>query len=458
MKKCIYILAVLCAFAVSGCNKEYVGQAQAIVIVASDTDFPAKGGTGSVQYKVDDSFKGKVEAEASKSWVKIGSVGDDAVVYSVLPSMEALVRSADITLTAGGESQTFTIMQSGVTFDMEGDNTLLEMDPAGSGCSLAYENSISEKPEITVSYEEGESENWLRCLADSKKIYFEADLNLTCEDRTATVTVTLGWKSAVVTVSQAAASAVEYANFGCDANACTSDEIKLAEYALEALGDDWYVEVAEESPWIHYTKIAEGIIINVDQNLTGDDREGAVRIINGSNRVISTLPVRQTHTTINDIAGAYHFPYAAATWVWDLKKGDGNYLLAKAFASALKTDGYKIRLDYTSCGEDAPKLVLKLPQQLGTVSGKERVLWGTVSGYYVNTSCAFDLVYRFGQRPMVFDFKTSAETYYTWPNGLRGVYLTSSGSGENWCDPDPEYGCLYLKRWGSGSHDGFTNM
>ncbi len=463
MKKYIFILAALCVSALVSCNKDDVTyeNKSLIEIISSDANFPAIGGEGEVKFKLDASLSGTVEANSSKPWLTITETGDGTVSFTVSPSGAALARSADLTISVGEERQTVTILQSGVIFDFDSDNEILNLDPTGvSAKTLSYDTS-GEPPTYKIQYTnvaEGQTLDWLQITIGDGKIEFYAGLNLENEFRTAVVTISQGWKSVTVYVVQPAASAVSFDNFGCDRQACISDDITLADYAVEFL-QDWTIEC--DSDWFEVLEITEDSFkISVDENTTGVERKGGVKIKNAHGTVISTLPVRQTRFSFNELLGVYQFPYSEATWLWDFKadpdKGDA--FLVKCQAGLTKSEKYKLKLDYVASGEDAPKLTLALPQDLGIVGGEARKLWAAVSssqwGLYWPDECYYDLVYVEGTETITFDFVQSAKN--AEGRIIQGLYLTSDDATENWIYPDSAHGCLYIQKWGIGNHDSFT--
>ncbi len=457
MKRFIYIIAILCSFALLGCEEE-VQEAVSIEIVSSPKNFPANGGQGKIQFKLVGAEPGTVEAVSSRTWLDIRLVDEDEVTFAVSPSDEALARSANVILSAGEVSVVVTILQGGVTFDMDGDNSTVSLDPTGmESHAFPYDTSVDVDPVVEIHYTDGETAEWLHYTMAGGKIIFTPDLNLTNEERSADITVTQGWKTITVHLVQPAASALDYKAFGCDAEACVSDAIPVAENVAAALKNGWTINVMQETEWFRCNKDGNSIVIEVDANTTGHDREGAVQII-AEGVVLSTLPIRQAAVAIDDIAGVYQMPFQTdgkdGGWMWDMKASDEQTVVAQAFGAKPKTEGYKIVMNYISKGEDAPKMVLTLPQNLGVVEGNEMILYGTLwSGYYALGACSFDLLYKFGASVTTFDFTTEESTYAAYPTGLMGLYVIP---GYDWCAPISSYGSLYLKRWGSGNHAGFV--
>ncbi len=454
MKKFIYILAALSALMLTGCGKEEPAEVKpAIELISIDTSFPAMGGLGTAVFKVDESLQDKVEAKSSKSWVTITSIAKETVTFTVAPSPDALDRSANVTLTAGDLEATFTILQRGVEFQLDQDNTTLEIDPTGvEGISLSY-NTTGEPPVV------GDVPEWLHVEISDTHVTFDADLNLTNEVRSAAVEVTQGWKTATVYVVQDPASVLSYYRFGCDADQHSSEPITIAEYALEELAC-WYYET--EYDWITATQTENTLQIHVAANTTGLDREGSILIKNGE-RTVYTFPVIQTRTNIHSLAGIYQLPFyngsVSAVSVWDLTvHRDQKSLRGRIYYDTPRTEGYTLKLEYVASGENAPMLTLNLPQELGTVSGEEYKIWATLpSGQYATTygQAGFELEYRFGTSSVTFDFRTSDYTYEWFPNGLMGLYITHNGSNKDYLMPALGNENLVLTKWGSGNHDGF---
>ena len=134
MKKIIYaIFAGVLLVAVS-CVEEESPETY-LQIVQSDIDFDAAGGSGEILISTN---AASVGATSDKSWVTVEGTSSESVRFSVASSDREFSRVADITITADGVSQTVTISQMGLIFDIASDELSDGLEIAATGGSVSF--------------------------------------------------------------------------------------------------------------------------------------------------------------------------------------------------------------------------------------------------------------------------------------------------------------------------------
>ncbi len=458
MKKFFYA-AFCCILMLAGCRKETL-ETVSIEIVSADTEFSAKGGTGKILFKVTGTLSEPVRVESSASWLTILDIAENEASFVLGPSQEAEPRSAVVTLTAGPDSKTVKVSQSVLKFDLEGgDENRLEMDPTGRrAIELTYDASDG-IPVSEITYADGGTSQWLDVIVEEGKVTFKAEPNLGQEERGATVVLTSEWISYTVRLNQKfVTSMLSYESFGCDACECVSGRITVADYAVDHLGD-W--ELERDADWYGVARTEDSFTISVQENTTGKDRVGEILIKDAAGTVVSAFKVMQTHFSYENLSGIHVLRFGEGDhWVMDFMKVDGGFAVkAVGTTSDLhKTEGHNLKLAYVSCGDRAPKMVLKLPQMLGSVDGKPMMLYATSpDGYYSLTeNLGYELVYSGAAGAVAFDFVTEEAAYGKgFHYGFNGLFLLKDTVGEDWIVPREGQERLRLVKWKGGNHDKF---
>ncbi len=318
------------------------------------------------------------------------------------------------------------------------------------------------------------SENWLTILETTNSgASYVLGPNDEFEPRTAVITVSAGDISRSVTVSQEAAlqdipdkgdeiqkpvEFLSHSSFGCDADGCASETVSLTDYAEEQWGD-WNYE--KEGDWFEVTRNGNQFTISVQENTTGDDRRGCVFIKSTDGTVLLAFDIVQTHFSYDDLIGHYVLKFGAEDyWVMDFIKDEVGFAVKAVgtTASLRKTENHSLKFNYVGSGDNAPKMMLKLPQMLGTVDDQRLMLYATdQEGYYsVSENLGYELVYTGTTERMCFDFVTEKDVYWKgFPSGFSGLFLMKGLYCEDWIEPSDENTALQIVKWREGSHDGF---
>ncbi len=454
------LLIALCLSVLAGCRKEGVREV-AIEIVYADSEFPAKGGRGTIQFLLSGDPEGKVTAVSSGEWLTILDVTDSEVSFVLAPNRETAARNADITLTAGNDSKKVGISQGIHSFDLEGgDSNSLVMDPTGQRTTALTYNVSGGVPDVGISYGEGGDADWLEVTVFDGRIGFAAEPNFTDAGRSATIILSSEWISYEVAVYQDFVTTfLSCSSFGCDKGAYVSEPVTIADYAVGCVGN-WSCE--SDSDWYSVEITGDSFVISVPENATGTDRRGNIFVKNSAGTVISAIPVVQTCFTSRDLSGHYVMQFGDGDyWLMDLVE-EGNGFAVKAIGSSAnlkKTDGYSLRLDYVPAGEGAPKMTLKLPQMLGTLEGQRMMLYAIdPEGYYsVTENLGYELLYKGTADKLCFDFVTEEDAYWKgFQDGFSGLFLMRGTLVEDWMEPSGGKESLQIVKWGEGSHNGFN--
>ncbi len=452
-------LFILMAVLAAGCKGDAVDPPE-IEIVSSDTEFSAKGGTGRIVFHVSGKLTEPVRASSSMDWLSILEVNDSEVSFVLAPNPKLYDRHAVVTLTAGTDVETVNILQTYVSFDLEGgDSNKIEIDHWGNRVvELSYD--ISEGiPDYEISYDESSAGGWLHVTVAEGKVTFRADMNLSGAERYATVRLGTDLISYEVRVSQPPVISVfNYTMFGCDAGDCVSGTIMLQEKLLQEISG-WSVE--RDSDWFDVDAVGEGIVISVEGNTTGQDRSGKVLLKDGDGKVFSHLDVRQTGFSTEYLTGAYLLNFGDGDyWLMDFIKEDGGFAAkVVGFSGTRKTEDYSLKLGYTPFGDMGPKMNIRLPQNLGTLDGRRMMLYATTpDGYYSLTeNLGYELIYTDAEDDAAFDFRTEEAVYMKdFPYGFSGLLLMRGTVGEDWMEPVQGKERLRIIKWGKNNHEEFN--
>lgn len=280
MKKYLYLfLTVVCALALTACNDDDDPAAPVLEIVTSDIGFDAAGGTGTITLKSTDAFS----AVSDKGWLTITGTTATAINYSVAESPEALQRSANITVKAGGVSRVVTILQEGAILKISQDP--IAVSPSGEKPSyIAYDTSLETKPEVSVPAEV----KWLKPTVEEGRIKLEADLNYTGA-RNTVLTVVQGWKPVEIPVTQEMVDLVDTKQIARDREA--ADIVVTPTQYLAIASATW--DVQTDDGWITLTKEADKFTVSLTENTTGALRNGTVKVVSGEGAELASISVSQ---------------------------------------------------------------------------------------------------------------------------------------------------------------------
>lgn len=281
MKKYIYLLMAVCTLAFAGCNDDDDPAAPVLEIVTSDIGFDAAGGTGTITLKSTDAFS----AVSDKGWLTITGTTATAINYSVAESPEALQRAANITVTAGNQRKSITILQQGAIFSVGTEP--VSVDPTGeSPTVIAYDTSIQSAPEVTIPEN---ATGWLRSSVADGKITLNATLNYT-EARSTVITVRQAWKPVEITVTQDMVDLVDTKQIARDREAATDIVVTPTEY-LALVSATW--DVKTDDDWITLNKEADKFTVSLTENTSGALRNGTVKVVSGEGVDLMSIPVSQ---------------------------------------------------------------------------------------------------------------------------------------------------------------------
>ena len=252
----------LAAFALAGCNKEEMESAY-LEVVRSDVDFSAAGGTGEMQISTN---AASVSAVSDRTWLEVTSSSTESVRFSVASSQEEFSRVANVTITAGGVSQEVTVSQMGLIFFLDQGSTsgVLELDPDGEPTVLTYSANTSDGIDIQVS------DTWLSVTLDGNgNMTFTPEVNFTQAERTATVSVSMGWKDMELTVSQAEAHILGTSELMLSRDADDDFTVDTPQWAGSTA---W--TASTDADWISVTASDDGdAVFTFSENTTGTNRQ-----------------------------------------------------------------------------------------------------------------------------------------------------------------------------------------
>ncbi len=334
----------------------------------------------------------------------------------------------------------------------------LDMDPTGRNTMEFSYDPAQGLPVADVKYD-GEAADWLTVTVADGAITFKAEVNISGKERFATVGINTGSRSYDVQVCQKPVETIfSYESFGCDMSSCVSGPIVMADYISEFLG---YWDFSADADWFTVNRTGDDFTLSIQENTTGVDRSGNIVIRDASGTVISTFAVSQTHFSYDDLSGVHALRFGEDDyWIMDFMKENGGFAV-KAVGSRSgfhKTEGHSLRLAYVSCGDGGPKIMLKLPQMLGTVDGEQMMLYATTpDGYYSLTeNLGYELLYYGTPDNITFDFVTEDTAYLKgFHSGFNGLFLMKGTKNEDWLVPRTGQDRLRIVKWGAGNHDKF---
>lgn len=333
MKKIIYaIFAGVLLVAVS-CVEEESPETY-LQIVQSDIDFDAAGGSGEILISTN---AASVGASSDKSWVTVDGTSSESVRFTVSSSDREFSRVANLTITADGVSQEVTISQMGLIFDITSDELSdgLEIAAAGGSVSFTY-STTGQKPVITIP----ETDNWLSCTVADETVTLSAEVNLSGADRSTEVSVTAGWKTMSLSVSQARVPLLEQTEFSFSGDPVTDQIVNPTEWAAQV---NW-TTIAVEGDWITAEKTSEGAIsFSVSENTTGEIRNGTINMLDETGEIVETVTISQH---------VWNYSYFLGEWQMNYIDDDGADAVVSVMISQYELgESYILSVPDASLGE-----------------------------------------------------------------------------------------------------------
>lgn len=348
MKKYIYLLMAVCTLAFAGCNDDDDPVAPVLEIVTSDIGFDAAGGTGTITLKSTDAFS----AVSDKGWLTITGTTATAINYSVAESSEALQRAANITVTAGNQRKSITILQQGAIFTVGTEP--ISVDPTGkSPTVIAYDTSMQSAPEVTIPEN---ATGWLSSSVADGKITLNATLNYTGA-RSTVITVRQAWKPVEITVTQDMVDLVDTKQIARDREAATDIVVTPTEY-LAMASATW--DVQTDDAWITLNKEADKFTVSLTENTSGALRNGTIKVVSGEGEELTLISVSQKIYSYEFFLGVWIMVYAESqgipvTFAED-PEGPTGYIA--------DIDGFEVFIGYEDRGTTAA-LTITTPQYMG---------------------------------------------------------------------------------------------
>lgn len=337
MKRILYIiLAGILLLAVS-CVKEETPETY-LQILQSDVNFTAAGGPGEILISTNAS---EVSASSDKSWLTVSTAGTESVQFTVEESGEAFSRIANVTISAGGQSQEVSISQMGLIFTVSSDEIAsgFEIDPEGGSISFGFSTSGISDPTVTIP----EADSWLESSIQDGQVILSAEINLSGSDRSTTVSVGSGWKTFEFPVSQSDLPILEQTELTFSMDVLDAKFVSVTEY----VGSDVVWSVSTDDEWITAEKTADGqISVSVTENTTGEVRTGEVRMTDAEGNVMETITVTQRNYGYSSFAGNWVLSYMDVD-------SDGYFVAASATVSIVENNdrsGYYMYIPDPSLG------------------------------------------------------------------------------------------------------------
>lgn len=396
MKRILYIiLAGILLLAVS-CVKEETPETY-LQILQSDVNFTAAGGPGEILISTNAS---EVSASSDKSWLTVGTAGTESVLFTVEESGEAFSRIANVTISAGGQSQEVSISQMGLIFTVSSDEIAsgFEIDPEGGSVSFGFSTSGISDPTVTIP----EADSWLESSIQDGQIILSAEINLSGSDRSTTVSVGSGWKTFEFPVSQSVIPILEQTTFEFSRDAVSGQEVAITEYVSE----DMVWSVTTDDTWITAEKTATGILFSLEENTSGALRTGTISMLDADNNVIETITISQRIYSYDFFLGTWlltYVPYRGTQQTTEIvtltaDETRTNYIL---------TGSNVIFVSATLTYDDSDASMFWGAQYLGEMGSNGHIWWCpyTTNGYYTwNTSAGLVLTYNMNESQQVLTF------------------------------------------------------
>jgi len=266
------MVAATLSLAIGGCSSDddLAPASTNIAVTATDTDFEAFGGEGTIYIDTDATT---IEATSNANWLTITEAysaskdGKAWVSFVVDKNLSDIARTATVTICTGARDCQTTITQQGTAMVIT--EVTSEFSATGGVGSMIVETSV-EGLEATSDSE------WLTIGAiEGSVVNYTAAVNATASERTAVVTLTLGTVSRVVNIKQSGAtltiveSKLDFENGG-----------GKGEILLETTFPE--VTVEENADWVTIDIASpQKVTYTVAPNTTTDPRTATLKLLAG---------------------------------------------------------------------------------------------------------------------------------------------------------------------------------
>ena len=202
MKKLFNLLMIaLCVFATACSDDDDDPKPIPFTADPAALTFNVEGGS----QKVTLSLEGAIAAP-DKDWCTV-VVNKAQATVTVTANEETQIRTAKVTFTAGEQTVNVTVTQAGKEASVD------ELTPEKTQVDFTAEGGEEVvKVTATATFTAASSESWLTATAAEGKVTLNAAAN-TSDARTAKVTLTMGEKTAEITVNQAAPKVISYEDY-----------------------------------------------------------------------------------------------------------------------------------------------------------------------------------------------------------------------------------------------------
>ncbi len=295
------MFAATLSLAIGGCSSDddLAPASTNIAVTATDTDFEAFGGEGTIYLDTDAI---SIEATSNAEWLTITEAysaskdGKAWVSFVVDKNLSDVVRTATVTICTGARDCQATVTQQGAAMVIA--EITSEFAAAGGAGSMNVETSV-EGLEATSNAE------WLTIGAiEGSVVNYTAAVNPTADERTAEITLTLGTINRVVNIKQSGATLTIVESKLDFENAGGKGEILLETTFPE-------VTVEEDAEWLTInTNSTQKITFTVDPNTTTQPRNTTITIVAGEIREpltitqkCATLTVVESPAEFNGLGG-----------------------------------------------------------------------------------------------------------------------------------------------------------
>lgn len=428
MKKLYWLLlTAACTLAFAGCSDDDDTAAPVLEIVTSDIGFDAAGGTGAITLRTTEAA---VTAVSDKGWLTVTGTTSTAISFAVAESTEALQRSANLTITAGGLSHQVTILQNGALFDIGSEPVAI--DPTGvAATSIKYDTSMTTRPTVTVPSDA----SWLTAAVEESSIRLSAELNYTGA-RSTTITITQGWKPVEIVVNQDMVDLLDTKTIDRDRDLA---EITVTPTEYLALAASLW-DVRTNDSWITLAKTDDSFTVSLSENTSGALRHGTVELVDSDGNVLTTVAVSQKIFSYRFFLGTWTMNYGsnqAVSVTLAENPDDASSYIMTGLSS------FTILIGYEDRGETAA-LTITCPQYMGRYNynnGQADIflLPTTTSGTSFNTSegIGYDCIFNLNESSQVLTPQRNAATTVTINGLIFAGQNTVSGSWVNFGNYHP---------------------
>ncbi len=290
------MVAATLSLAIGGCSSDddLAPASTNIAVTATDTDFEAYGGEGTIYIDTDATT---IEATTDASWLTITEAysaskdGKAWVSFVVEENRSDVARTATVTICTGVRECRTTITQQSAVMIISDVTT--EFAAAGGEGQMTVETSAT-------GLEAASDSEWLKIGAiEGTTVNYTAEVNPTASERTAVITLTLGTVSRVVNIKQAGGvltvveSKLDFENGGGKGEILL--ETTFPEITVEENADWLTVDVA--SP--------QKVAYTVAANTTTGPRSTTLKILAGE--VSQTLTISQKCATLTVVESPTEF-------------------------------------------------------------------------------------------------------------------------------------------------------